>query len=85
MGLAYSVVPHDKLMEEAMALARKLNSKAPIAVQMTKVALRRAWQQDVEQQLELQNTMNNKLKGTEDTREALRAFIEKRPPQFKGA
>jgi enoyl-CoA hydratase/carnithine racemase len=72
-------------MDEAMALARKLNSKAPIAVQMTKVALRRAWQQDVEQQLELQNTMNNKLKGTEDTREALRAFIEKRPPQFKGA
>ena len=85
MGLAYSVVPHDKLMDESMVLARKLNSKAPIAVQMTKVALRRAWQQDVEQQLELQNTMNNKLKGTEDTKEALRAFIEKRPPQFKGA
>ena len=84
MGLAYSVVPHDKLMDEAMALARRLNTKAPIAVQMTKVALRRAWQQDVEQQLELQNTMNNKLKGTEDTKEALRAFIEKRPPQFKG-
>lgn len=83
-GLATKVVPHDRLMEEAMALAAKLNSKAPVAVQMTKVALRRAWMQDVEQQLELQNTMNNKLKGTEDTKEALRAFIEKRAPNFKG-
>lgn len=84
-GLATKVVPHDKLMDEAMALAKKLNSKAPIAVQMTKVALRRAWEQDVEQQLELQNTMNNKLRGTEDTKEALRAFIEKRAPNFRGA
>lgn len=84
-GLATRVVPHDRLMDEALALANRLNGKAPIAVQMTKVALRRAWAQDVEQQLELQNTMNNKLRGTEDTREALRAFIEKRPPVFRGA
>lgn len=83
-GLATKVVPQEKLMDEALALAKRLNSKAPIAVQMTKVALRRAWAQDVEQQLELQNTMNNKLKGTEDTKEALRAFIEKRPPVFRG-
>ena len=83
-GLATKVVPHDRLMDEAMALAQKLNSKAPIAVQMTKIALRRAWQQDVEQQLELQNTMNNKLRGTDDTKEALRAFIEKRAPVFRG-
>jgi enoyl-CoA hydratase/carnithine racemase len=83
-GLATKVVPHDSLMDEAMALARKLNSKAPVAVQMTKVALRRAWEQDVEQQLELQNTMNGKLRGTEDTKEALKAFIEKRAPVFRG-
>jgi 2-(1,2-epoxy-1,2-dihydrophenyl)acetyl-CoA isomerase len=83
-GLATKVVPHDRLMDEALALAAKLNSKAPIAVQMTKVALRRAWVQDVEQQFELQNTMNNKLRGTADTQEALRAFIEKRPPVFRG-
>ena len=83
-GLATKVVPQDRLMEEAMALAAKLNSKAPVAVQMTKIALRRAWQQDVEQQLELQTTMNGKLRGTEDTQEALRAFIEKRAPAFTG-
>jgi 2-(1,2-epoxy-1,2-dihydrophenyl)acetyl-CoA isomerase len=41
-GVVNKVVPHDKLMDEAMALASKLNSKAPIAVRMTKQALHRA-------------------------------------------
>ena len=84
-GLVSAVVPHDSLMEEAMALARKINSKAPLAVRMTKVALRRAYDQSAEQHLEMQNTMNAKLRGTADTQEALRAFIEKRPPVFRGA
>jgi len=83
-GLVHAVVPHEKLMDEAMALARRLNSKAPLAVRMTKMALRRAWDQSAEQHLEMQNTMNGKLRNTEDTREALRAFIEKRAPVFQG-
>lgn len=84
-GLLRAVVPQERLLDEALALAKKLNGKAPLAVRMTKVALRRAWEQGVEQQLELQNTMNNKLRGTADTQEALRAFIEKRPAVFRGA
>lgn len=83
-GLLHAVVPHDKLMDEAMALAQRINSKAPLAVRMTKMALRRAYDQSAEQHLEMQNTMNGKLRNTEDTREALRAFIEKRPPVFRG-
>lgn len=84
-GLLNKVVPHDRLMDEALALARRLNKGAPLAVRMTKLALRRAFEQGVEQHLEMQNNMNTKLRGTEDTKEALRAFIEKRPPQFRGA
>ena len=83
-GLVSKVVPHDKLMPEALALAARLNSKAPLAVRMTKQALRRAYDQGVEQHLEMQNNMNTKLRGTEDTKEALRAFIEKRKPAFRG-
>jgi len=83
-GLVSKVVPHDQLMTEALALAARLNSKAPLAVRMTKQALRRAFDQGVEQHLEMQNNMNTKLRGTEDTKEALRAFIEKRPPVFLG-
>jgi 2-(1,2-epoxy-1,2-dihydrophenyl)acetyl-CoA isomerase len=83
-GLLNAVVAHDKLMNEAMALARRINSKAPIAVRMTKVALRRAYDYDAEQFLDLQNTMNSKLRSTADTKEAMRAFLEKRAPAFRG-
>ncbi|HSN41882.1 MAG TPA: enoyl-CoA hydratase/isomerase family protein [Burkholderiales bacterium] len=83
-GLLNAVVPHEKLMEEAMALARRLNSKAPIAVRMTKIALRRAYDCGAEQFLDMQNAMNNKLRTTADTREAMRAFLEKRSPEFRG-
>lgn len=83
-GLVNAVVPHEKLLDEAMALAGKLNSKAPIAVRMTKMALRRAYACDAEQFLDLQNAMNTKLRATADTQEAMRAFLEKRAPEFRG-
>ena len=84
-GLVNAVVPHDKLMDEAMALARKLNSKAPIAVRMTKQALHRAHDLSATQFVDMQNTMNSKLRVTADAKEALAAFIEKRPAKFQGA
>ena len=83
-GLVNAVVPHDQLMIEALALARKINSKAPIAVRMTKQALHRAHDQSAEQFIDMQNTMNTKLRVTADAKEALAAFIEKRPARFKG-
>lgn len=84
-GLVNKVVPHDKLMDEAMALARKINSKAPLAVRLTKLALHRAHAQTAEQFVDMQNTMNTKLKVTADAKEALAAFIEKRKARFTGA
>jgi 2-(1,2-epoxy-1,2-dihydrophenyl)acetyl-CoA isomerase len=82
-GVVNKVVPHDKLMDEAMALARKLNSKAPIAVRMTKQALHRAHHISAEQFVDMQNTMNTKLRYTADAKEALAAFIEKRSARFQ--
>jgi 2-(1,2-epoxy-1,2-dihydrophenyl)acetyl-CoA isomerase len=84
-GLVYKVVPHEQLMDEAMALARKLNSKAPIAVRMTKQALHRAHDLTAEQFVDMQNTMNTKLRFTADAGESLAAFIEKRKPVFRNA
>ena len=84
-GLVNKVVPHDKLMDEALALARKLNSKAPLAVRMTKQALHRAHDLSAQQFIDMQNTMNTKLRVTADAQEALAAFIEKRPARFTNA
>jgi enoyl-CoA hydratase/carnithine racemase len=84
-GLVNKVVPHDKLMEEALALADKLNSKAPLAVRMTKQALHRAHDISAVQFIDMQNTMNTKLRVTADAKEALAAFIEKRKAKFSGA
>lgn len=83
-GLVNAVVPHERLIDEALALAQRLNSKAPLAVRATKVALRRAYAYDAEQFLDLQNVMNAKLRATADTQEAMRAFLEKRTPAFRG-
>ncbi|HEX6002747.1 MAG TPA: enoyl-CoA hydratase-related protein, partial [Burkholderiales bacterium] len=83
-GLVNAVVPHERLIDEALALAQRLNSKAPLAVRATKVALRRAYAYDAEQFLDLQNVMNAKLRATADTQEAMRAFLEKRAPAFRG-
>jgi 2-(1,2-epoxy-1,2-dihydrophenyl)acetyl-CoA isomerase len=83
-GLVNAVVPQETLIDEALALARRLNSKAPLAVRATKVALRRAYAYDAEQFLDLQNVMNAKLRATADTQEAIRAFLEKRAPTFRG-
>jgi len=83
-GLVSAVVPHEKLIDEASALARRINSRAPLAVRMTKMALRRAYAYDAEQFLDLQNAMNTKLRASADTKEAMRAFLEKRAPAFRG-
>jgi enoyl-CoA hydratase/carnithine racemase len=84
-GLVSKVVPHDQLLNEAMALARRLNSKAPMAVRMTKQALHRAHDLSAAQFVDMQNTMNTKLRVTADARESLAAFMEKRKPVFRNA
>ena len=83
-GLVRAVVPHDDLLSEALALAAQINDKAPLAVRMTKTALRRAYTQNAEQHLEMQTTMNGKLRETADNREGIAAFLEKRPARFVG-
>jgi 2-(1,2-epoxy-1,2-dihydrophenyl)acetyl-CoA isomerase len=83
-GIVNEVVPHERLLDAALALAARLNARAPQAVRMTKLALRRAYDQTALQHLEMQNSMNGKLRTTADNREALAAFIEKRSPVFTG-
>ncbi|MBI4052252.1 MAG: enoyl-CoA hydratase/isomerase family protein [Elusimicrobia bacterium] len=83
-GLINRVVPPELLMEEAMALAEEIASKPPLAVRLAKEAV--SWAQDVElgEGLLKERQHFYKLFDTEDQKEGMRAFLEKRKPNFKG-
>jgi enoyl-CoA hydratase len=84
MGLVTRVAPAASLMDEALAFARELASKAPIAVQYAMQAIRQGLESPLEQGLELEATLFGLVAATEDMKEGTRAFLEKRKPVFRG-
>jgi enoyl-CoA hydratase/carnithine racemase len=84
IGLVNRVVPHDRLMEEAMDLAEKIASKPPLAVTITKRAVYQAQTSSLRSHLDYISSQVALLSETEDHREAARAFLEKRKPIFVG-
>jgi 2-(1,2-epoxy-1,2-dihydrophenyl)acetyl-CoA isomerase len=83
-GLVAKVVPAASLLEEALALAGRLASGAPRAIALTKRALNRSWDATLEQSLEYEAWLQGIAGATDDHREGLAAFVEKRPPRFSG-
>lgn len=84
IGILNKVVSGEELEEETMKLARKIAEGPPIALRLDKMLLQRAPQLDLEAALELANSSVAITLASEDKKEAIRAFIEKRPPQFQG-
>jgi len=65
-------------------MARKIIEKAPLAVKYTMEAIERGAEMPQEEGLFLEATLFGLACATEDMREGTRAFLEKRPPAFKG-
>ncbi len=84
IGLVNRVVPADKLMDEANALAVRLAGAAPIALALAKRALNRALNSNLEDALEFEAQLQSIAGRSEDHKEGVAAFVEKRPPNFHG-
>jgi enoyl-CoA hydratase/carnithine racemase len=84
IGLVDVVVPMEKLEEVTVEFAKKLASKAPLAVKAIKEVMNKGVDLDIQSGLKLEQEFVAKLAQTEDFREGIRAFFEKRQPQWKG-
>lgn len=84
MGLLNALVPAELLMDTTMKMAQSIASNSPIAVQMTKKALRLSHLKDLQTSLDLLSAYQGITQRTADHFEALRAFSEKRPAKFEG-
>lgn len=82
-GAVERVVPHDELLPAAMELAREIARKSPIAIRLAKESLNRVEYLPLKEAYRTEQDYTRRLGGFEDSREAMRAFVEKRAPQWK--
>jgi enoyl-CoA hydratase len=84
IGLVNKVVPETQLMEASIQLVREVIQNAPIAIRMALQSVNQGINMDLERGLAYEANLFGICFTTEDKQEGIRAFREKRPPQFKG-
>jgi len=84
IGMVNKVVPHEQLMPAAMEMANKIASKPPIAVKLAMEGIRVGLGWPMEDFMRYHSLAFTFTGGTEDHIEGSKAFVEKRPPVFKG-
>ena len=83
-GLIWKAVDDDLLMTEARDMATKLADGPTTGLALTKQAIRAATANTLDQQLDLEAELQARAGATDDYREGVTAFLEKRPARFTG-
>lgn len=84
MGLASEAVPDDQVLDRSLEIARTIASRPPLAIRFTKEVTLRGADAALDTGLLMERRMFEFLFSTEDQKEGMRAFIEKRDASFKG-
>ena len=82
-GIVEKVVPPEQLMDEARAQAQVIADKSPLAIRLAKHAMNAIEFMDLRDGYRFEQNMTHELTGSDDAKEAARAFVEKRKPVFK--
>jgi enoyl-CoA hydratase len=83
-GLINRVVPNEHYLDEALALASELAERAPLAVRLGKEFVNKAFELSLSEGLESERRSFYMLFATQDQKEGMQAFVEKRKPEWKG-
>lgn len=84
LGLVNRVFPHDRLMEEAMAIAERMASGPLVSYRYTKANINASTTVDFRTMLDREVETHLRCGQTDDHKEGVAAFVEKRPPVFRG-
>jgi len=84
-GLVTRVVPQEQFLSEAIRLAHEISKRPPMALQLAKEAINAVDEMALSAGLEYERKLFYSLFATEDQKEGMKAFIEKRKPTYKGS
>ena len=83
IGLVNAVYPAEELMDATLEMAKSFTKNAPVAIKYVKASVDRGMQIDIDGGIALENELYAMCFATEDCKEGLTAFLEKRPAEFK--
>lgn len=83
IGVVSSVVPRDELLDEAKTFIRRITKNGPLAVRMALESMYRAVDTATAEALDYESSLFGLLASTEDMKEGMSAFLDKRKPEFK--
>jgi enoyl-CoA hydratase len=84
LGLVSRVVPKEAYLEEARKVASEIASKSPVAIRMAKMAINKAFEMGLGDAVDFERDLFYLLFASEDAKEGMKAFMEKRKPEFRG-